>query len=592
MSNNLSFMKTERRNKERYRKPNDIDTYVLDIFLNRIYLDQDHLNRKSNMFLVPIFNPKTGEQFKLPREWSNTPRAIFEQYGREYGNKPGFDKPSIDKVYRALNKYVEAKIIIPASHTDKVNPESKYYPNETKEGFLALFNYVREDYFEGFYPEKKFNINPLFSEYTNRVLNRQFVLDILREKVDFIKIWSAGELIDLPLLGRYRKNYELEPELNAWIDKIGEVQEIISDEAVTSYRPVKNALLGIDEDMPNDRYHTITPEKRKYNLELLEKLKKGLISEREYLRDYVKNNADRVNNLDTISQFSDGTADAYAEHFEDISPDYHGAFDNSPQLLGLNWYKDEAVWTRPYLSPEETDRILKLNVDPTEYTGWLDEYIVMPILCLIQMSPAALYTFIDSDVWAPKNRIFTFTSERKRTTLPELLEPSDNPEMTKFLVNPKTFNLFLGFLTRRALADYIYGNVCIVKDNNFHGQLNRTQLITVGLSYVKLPDKKELHIPALFTFRIWKDYTLSILFSEISRHNPINDFWSPVADEPIPGQYDWSPALGISYNKVDYPSARLYELRTLIVHTITEHDFCLSHLLEQAFLKGTISPNN
>lgn len=65
----------------------------------------------------------------------------------------------------------------------------------------------------------------------------------------------------------------------------------------------------------------------------------------------------------------------------------------------------------------------------------------------------------------------------------------------------------------------------------------------------------------------------------------------PVADHPRAGQYDWSPAVGYAYRKVAYPSARMYEIVSRILDQVTWDDRCLSHLIDQALLKGTVYPD-
>ena len=586
-------MSSGKRNNERYRTPNDVETFILDIFLNKIYLDQNYWNREyaPGLFRLPLNDPR----FRMPREWSNTPQELYNQYVREYGEEKGYDKPSMDKVYRALKKYVAAGILKETPNTDKLNTESKYYPIETKEGYINLLRFVREDYVHGYYPGNKFHLNPVYSEFSNRVLNRQFVLDVLRENLDSIRIDYRGRLYDIPLVGRFRKNYELLPEVEVWIEVLTELEEMIGDEQNKDYRSVKELLLGIDEEMPDKDYYKITPEKRESNLQLLAKLRTGLESERDYIKLYAEYNAGRINNLDTISQFSDKTADEYVKHFKEMSPDYPGLWDNAPLRLGLNWYKDEAVWNGITLNEQDKSRLNGLPQELIDYyEEWINDMIVMPILCLIQMSPSALYLFTSTGLWKPKERVMTFSSSNKRILPTELwryqIDKDQYKEVAEFLANGKSLNALLGHITKSALVDYCCNKVCIKKDWNLHGQLNRTQLIAFGASDVKFSEDDEIHVPSLFTFSVYKDYSVSIFFSECPLYNPTTEFISPVADHPRAGVYDWSPAVGYTYRKVYFPSARLYELMTMILQSVGERDFCLSNLLKEALLTGTIGP--
>ena len=573
----------------RHRYPNDIDCFVLDTFLNRIYHDPIYINRIVYLW-SPFRVPGSKRKDEL-KGWYNSPLELLNQYARDYGQKEGYDRPSKDKVYRALNELVKRKIIIPTHNTDRVDNEFKYYPNETVEGYIALLDLVMEDYQRGFYPCKKFGLNPIYSEFSDRILNRQFVMDILRTKVDCIEIAVGDHLSKIPLVGRYRKNYEMIPEIDHWIALIDKMEKILRNPKTKSYRPVKKLLLNVDERMPDDDYHRLTSEKRESNLVFLEKLRNGLVIERDYIDKYVSTNIGKKNDLGTINQFSEGNLEKYLDHFKNLAPDHRGFIDCAPEILGLNWYKDEAVWNEISLS--DTDR---KKLEDAEsgfsyyYQDWINDFIIMPILCLIQLSPSALYAFVRSD-WGPASRVLSHSAEHRRIMPFELplnqMNKEGRDELANFIIHNKSYNELLGVLTRAALYDYMFSKVCIKKDRDFHGHLNRTQMISFGATEVKFVEDEPIHIPSMFTFSVYKEYIVSILFSECPMYNPASDLIHPVADSPCPGIYDWSPAVGYSYRKVYFPSARLYELFQLIKNDVYESDFYLSNMIDQALLKGT-----
>ena len=100
------------------------------------------------------------------------------------------------------------------------------------------------------------------------VLDRQFILESLRKKAKCIRILKDGRLIDLPLLGRYKRNFELGPRIGKMMRTLEEVRKIIADESETDYKKVMNLLLDTDEPLPEnceEGYYRLTPEKRKSN---------------------------------------------------------------------------------------------------------------------------------------------------------------------------------------------------------------------------------------------------------------------------------------------------------------------------------------
>ena len=162
-------------------------------------------------------------------------------------------------------------------------------------------------------------------------------------------------------------------------------------------------------------------------------------------------------------------------------------------------------------------------------------------------------------------------------------------ELVQFGASLKSFNAYLGSLTKLALDDYLHGRA------NTTGRMRAlpgsecTQLLTFGHSTFRLSDNEnQVSTPALFTFGIYRDHTLSIHYSESPNHNIMNDLISIPSDLPKPIIFDWTPAVSSTYRDVDAPSTRLYDLYTTLTQDVMENDLCLSHLIGECVLRGKV----
>ena len=231
---------------------------------------------------------------------------------------------------------------------------------------MALIRHVEEDYRRGFYPDKRFGLDPLYSMYSDMVLNRQFILDSLRKKIKCIRILKDGKLMDLPLFGRYIKNYELGPRIEAMMKTLEEVRTIIADEKETDYRKARDLLLKTNEPLPESydkNYYMLTPEKRESNLAYLGRLMEGLIeaqkqleSQRELLdvRQHV-NSSEMSSKRDAhvMKRFSDKNTEGYVQHLDSMSPEHNHLIVSDAEFNGLHWYGQEATWIDPVFTQEE-----------------------------------------------------------------------------------------------------------------------------------------------------------------------------------------------------------------------------------------------
>lgn len=409
-------------------------------------------------------------------------------------------------------------------------------------------------------------------------------------RADSIRMIYDEKLIDVPFLGRYRKNYELAPRIRSALDTITKVREHIENESETDYRLIRNYLLDVDEPLPESydkTYYIITPEKRESNLVLLNKLRAGLEIELEFLRKY--SYSDESDDVGFIKLFTDRTTDRYANHLKELSPDHHWYFDASTEYYGFGWYRQESTWEAIELTDAEERRLESINEDFAEdYESWLDDNIVIPLLCMAQMSPTVLFTLALTDFGKQPIGHYTYSNENDHF-FPHQVQLLKGPkEVIEFRTSMKSFNAFLGGLCKLAMIDYLSQRFRI-KDLDLHDELTMTQLMTVGYSGLRFTEDEERYVvPALFTFKVYKDCTVSIMFSECPMYNQMWDVMRSVADHPRPMIFDWSPAIAHTECHVDFPSSRLYEIISFIITEVQMGDSCLSHLIDQAVLKGTM----
>ena len=177
------------KNNCRYTKPKGHEMYILDLFLNRIYKDPE----SSTIFGDFSFTLKMESDRKIPKDWVNTPQSILQEYNELCKTEIELKKTSINSIYRTLDELVSKKILIRTNNNENSNVESRFYPNESLEGYIALWEHVSIHYHKQEYPKPIFgsNFNPLYSEYSKKILNRQFVLDVLRKR--FVSIRIARE---------------------------------------------------------------------------------------------------------------------------------------------------------------------------------------------------------------------------------------------------------------------------------------------------------------------------------------------------------------------------------------------------------------
>lgn len=188
------------------------------------------------------FDIVPDEDYKEPKPrktWNNTIKGLTEdmKYSTlgmlERMQKQnsiyaiGTKEPKInqDNVRSAVEELVDEKLLVrlTAAHN-----QYAYYPNESLEGFRAFIEWVLERFKD--YP-LKFAI-PMGTTYYNLMLNRQLILEVLKEcnvKFSFTITSSEGEkhIITAPAAGRFRKIFEMGPEIDWYLDSLEELNEYL-----------------------------------------------------------------------------------------------------------------------------------------------------------------------------------------------------------------------------------------------------------------------------------------------------------------------------------------------------------------------------
>ncbi len=268
--------------------------------------------------------------------------------------KTGKKKPSVSRVSirKICEKFEDIGVL-----THQMGPtlrraeRSKYYrANETRKAYSALCKYVSTH--GGMFGHDLI----LRSQYAQLMLNRQFVLEILKEKKIFFQIpfnsdysfhntfSENGEKrvdfrpsnicqINLPVLGTYPKIFE----------DVGSIRKIVPDENSFYNCPSHTFEKSmIDREDINRFYNKIMKKPQKY----------------------------------------------YQFRFEDPWKDVV--------------ISEEDLTNIQILNPGKFDVVENLNWIRDYYGEYQEKHIILPILCLIQISPSALFEFLFSD-WEKRN---------------------------------------------------------------------------------------------------------------------------------------------------------------------------------------------
>ena len=197
--------------------------------------------------------------------------------------------------------------------------------------------------------------------------------------------------MEIPLFGRYPKNHEIGYRIEDLKQKLGEVRTALEDRTKTDYRIIQQILLGTEE-MEDDDYHRIAEGKRESNLKFIRRLIDGLDTEMEFLERHNGIGTTDYNN-DSARIFSNRMSDDYADHIKEMSPGHRWYIDPTMEVFGLSSYRMEAAWEDIWLEDSERTRLDGIHPGLSEvYPDIVNDDIVMPLLCLAQLSPRVLFT--------------------------------------------------------------------------------------------------------------------------------------------------------------------------------------------------------
>ena len=408
----------------------------------------------------------------------------------------GTKEPKInqDNVRSAVEELVDEKLLVrlTAAHN-----QYAYYPNESLEGFRAFIEWVLERFKD--YP-LKFAI-PMGTTYYNLMLNRQLILEVLKEcnvKFSFTITSSEGEkhIITAPAAGRFRKIFEMGPEIDWYLDSLEELNEYLHKSETVSVSRIFEMLYDpefIDatrEDATIDDTNT---------LETMRAFLDGLCEHLEKCKNLMDNIAKNAD---------DGVFD------ERFTP--RDVFSKDSGFV----FRREAMWEDMILTAEDlegatmihgdsmacslSDEVLNAVIDI--YPSLLEEHVILPVLCLVEMSPCAMKRFflkpeaIKDQVFSLDHRSFWADGE-----VPG--EPVKNEDCTAAL--HAGFAVELDKLMSEALKDYVNIDTLYPANEHYvHPGLSKTCLYRTG----DVMSGNEV-LPALFTFRINDGRYLSIYHS-------------------------------------------------------------------------------
>lgn len=212
----------------------------------------------------------------------------------------------------------------------------------------------------------------------------------------------------------------------------------------------------------------------------------------------------------------------------------------------------------------------------------------MPLLCLAQSSPSALFNIAYPENCRNEDGIYGFSSNGNHRPFAIRNVGAVASDILEFDQQTKAFNDYLGVLCKCAIGDYITGNIRI-RERYQHNEMTKTQLMTFGYSGIITAEKSSRYeVPALFTFKVFNDYTAFIMYSESPYYNIMWDLMGTPNNHPRPVVFDWSPAVAECECHVGSPSTWMLEMHSYIMNTVYENDFCLHHLIQQALLKGIL----
>ncbi len=462
------------------------------------------MNRWSPFDLI---SDKDNKEQKPRKTWNDTIKGFTEDMKNSHlgmfermhdSNRihtRGTKEPKInqDNVRSAVEELVEEKLLVrlAAAHN-----QYAYYPNESLEGFRAFVGWVLERFKD--YPLRL--AIPMGTTYYNRMLDRQLILEVLKEcnvKFSFTITSSDGEryMVTAPATGRFQRIFEMGPKMDCYIDSLGELRRYLHESSSVSvsrmfemlYDP---ELITIQDDMTID-----DPKVLKTMCTFID----GLIEHLEGYESLMGNIGKNASN------------GVFNKHF---TP--RDVFSKDSGFV----FRREALWEDIILTADDLEGAVMTNEDFETcslsgdvlkavidiFPSLLEEHVILPVLCLVELSPSAMRRFFLEPV-AIKDQVFSLDHRSFWTDEEVPGEPETSVDSSSAV--HAGFDVELDRLMSEALKDYVNNDTLYVASEHYvHPGRSKTCLYRTG----DMISGDEV-LPALFTFRINDGRYLSMYHS-------------------------------------------------------------------------------
>ena len=467
---------------------------------------------------IPVMKDEDFERFK-PNEYDiNSISGMTEWFMRTM--HPSKKKATVSDRLRHICNHMKDDEGILESKSKRSN-SYRYYPKEDYDTLKKILgmSYGTD---KGNVTEKHILIH---SRYYELMVNRQMILDAFR--ADDVKIRMELEIegkryrMEAPVLGRFRKVYEMHPVLSSIIEKLNGLKERMES---GDYSPKDAAECLFDDKELADEISD-----NKYEPEQME-------ANHAFLSEFIEH-------LETIRDEMSSLDDLAHEE---------GCHEGGP-FSSIVWFpadrrlmRREALWEELVLSEDDIKELRSVQVlevdgevcKPIDDQGIHDEFLeyypycleddfILPVLCLIELSPKAASRFIEGGHYR--------------------LQDSPGPA---FVCDDRSgvFGAELDRLLMDALTDVMNGNtVYQFNEYNVEHHRNKTYLYRLGDTMIN-----GQYWPALMTFRVNPGRYLSMRHSILPSERPYGGMMEyPVVTDPFDTEFHDRP-LGIPNGAPSY----------------------------------------
>lgn len=392
-----------------------------------------------------------------------------------------------DNVREALKQLSESGLVtgVPGAHNQQM-----YYPNESLEGIRAYVDWISDHNGDPY--RMMGNAVNTSTTFWKVMVNRQLVVDVLKEAGTRFTICVTDEQssydIELPLLGRYPRIYEMDGKLDSYIYHLKNIRNMMDNPDPISMRDIGEALL---------EYHGVLdkiPDKQLIGSSLKDQLL-------EFMDGYID---DLENELVKMRQIKVGSRRGTEWSAREWFSKDQGRILRREALwedmIDISIPTDAPLWRIEgnRRIPIHDDGLKKSISD--QYGRIIEDRVILPILCLIEMSPTAMHRFLSRDGMLEK-QVFELDGR-----------------------GGNSISSVIDRLLLDALGDYVSNNTYYVVHGSVGSGSNCTSLHRFG----DISQDGSI-LPALFTFRINDGRCLSIY-----RSNELDAICSIFSDDMLP----------------------------------------------------------